>query len=152
MPETSQIQTKWRARATALAPIAVAARNDVAIAFAHRLLTLNDESLARLKGVAGQGILIALGDEELLLWVDGVIYLGRDDAAPSLLLPTTLEPNVPVALFERALLKRLSQSAPIAVLPALPPIVTSVSPARPISRETLTAWLKAEQNQTVSKS
>jgi hypothetical protein len=148
MSEALQVHTKWRARATALAPIAVAARDDVAIAFALRLLALDDESLAKLKGVAGQRLLIALGDEELLLWVNGVTYLGRDDAAPSLLLPTTLEPDVPVALFERALLKRLNQSAPIAVLPALPPIVTSVSPARPISRETLTDWLKSQQNQT----
>jgi hypothetical protein len=149
MPETPKIQTKWRARATALVPVAVAARDGVAIAFARRLLTLDDESLAKLRGIAGQGLLIALGEEELLLWVDGVTYLGRDDAAPSLLLPTTLEPDVPVALFERALLKRLNQSAPIAVLPALPSIITSVSPARPISRETLTVWLKSEQKQTI---
>lgn len=145
MPETSQIQIKWRARATALAPVAVAARDDVAIALARRLLTMDDESLAKLRGVAGQKLLIVLGSEELLVWVDGVFYLGRDEEAPSILLPTTLEPDIPVALFERALLKHLSQAAPIAVLPASLPIVTSVSPARPISRETLTDWLKSEQ-------
>lgn len=87
--------------------------------------------------------MIAIGEEKLLVWVDGVIYLGRDEAAPSLLLPTTLEPDVPPALFERALLKRLHHAAPIAVLPAQQ-IVTSVSSARPISRQTLIAWLKSE--------
>jgi hypothetical protein len=151
MPEAPQIQTRWRARATALAPLAVAACGDVAIALAHRLLALDDESLAKLKGVAGARLLIALGDQELLLWVDGVTYLGRDETAPSLLLPTTLEPDVPPALFERALLKRLNHAAPIAVLP-VPQLVTSVNSARPISRQTLTAWLRTEQNQPVLKS
>lgn len=145
MPEAPQIETRWRARATALAPLAVAACNEVAIAFAHRLLSLDDEALARLKGVAGERLLVALGDEELLVWVDGVTYLGRDEAAPSLLLPTTLEPDVPLALFERALLKRLNHAAPIAVLPA-PPVVTSLSSARPISRHTLTGWLTSQQS------
>jgi hypothetical protein len=149
MPEIPQIRTKWRARATALTPIAVAARDNVAIAFARRLLTLDDQSMAKLKGVAGEGLLIVLGEEESLLWLDGVIYLGRDDAAPSLLLPTTLEPEVPVALFERALLKHLNQPAPVAVLPAPLPVVTSVSPARQISPETLTSWLKSAQKQAV---
>jgi hypothetical protein len=150
MPEAPQIQTRWRARATALAPIAVAACGDAAIALAHRLLGLDDESLAQLKGVAGQRLLIALGEQELLVWVDGVTYLGRDEAAPSLLLPTTLEPDVPPALFEKALLKRLNHAAPIAVLP-VHQMVTSVSSARPISRQTLTAWLQSEQNQMVLK-
>jgi hypothetical protein len=150
MPEAPQIQTHWRARATALAPLAVAACGDVASAFAHRLLALDDESLAKLKGVAGPQLLIVLGDEELLVWVDGVTYLGRDEAAPSLLLPTTLEPDVPPALFERALLKRLNHAAPIAVLP-VPHVVSSVNSARPISRQTLTAWLKSEQNQMILK-
>ena len=144
MPEVSQIQTRWRARAVARAPVAVAAHGEVAIAFARRLLALDDETLAKLQGVAGQGLLIALGKEELLTWVDGVIYLGRDDAAPSLLLPTTLEPDVPIAIFERALVKRLNVGAPIAVLPD-PPLIASVSLARPISRETLTTWLRANE-------
>jgi hypothetical protein len=147
MPEAPQIQTRWRARATALAPLAVAACGAAAVAFAHRLLALDDESLAKLKGVAGARLLIALGEEELLVWVDGVTYLGRDEAAPSLLLPTTLEPDVPPALFERALLKRLNQAAPIAVLPAHQ-MVTSVSSARPISRQTLIAWLNSENRKT----
>jgi hypothetical protein len=144
MPEASQIQIRWRARATALAPIAVAARAEVAIALAHRLLALDDESLAGLKGVAGQRLLVALGNEELLTWVDGVIYLGRDDAAPSLLLPTTLEPDMPITLFERALVKRLNDATPLAVLPD-PPLIASVSLARPISREALATWLKANE-------
>jgi hypothetical protein len=147
MSDALQIQAGWRARAKALAPLAVAACGDVAMALAHRLLALDDESLAKLKGVAGARLLIALGEEELLLWVDGVTYLGRDEAAPSLLLPTTLEPDVPPALFERALLKRLNHAAPIAVLP-VPQLVTSVNSARPISRQTLTAWLNSENRKT----
>jgi hypothetical protein len=147
MSETPQIQTRWRAREWPLAPIAVAAHGEVAIAFAHRLLALEDESLATLKGVAGEGLLILLGDEESLIWVDGVTYLGRDEAAPALLVPTTLEPDVPMALLERALVKRLNEAAPIAVL-LDPPIIASVSLARPISRETLVGWLKLENSKS----
>ncbi len=141
MSEAPQIQIRWRAREQPLAPIAVTAQGEVAIAFAHRLLALDDEVLAKLKGVAGEGLLIVLGNEELLPWVDGVTYLGRDAAAPSLLVPTTLEPDVPMALLERALVKRLNEAAPMAVFND-PPIIASVSLARPISRETLVGWLR----------
>jgi hypothetical protein len=135
---------------TALAPLAVAASGEPAMALAGRLLTLDDASLARLKGVAGERLLIVLGEEELLAWVDGVTYLGRDEAAPSLLLPTALEPDVPAALFERALLKHLQRAAPIAVLPGAQ-LLTSVAAARAISRQTLSDWLNTEQNQMVLK-
>jgi hypothetical protein len=144
MSEALQIQPRWQVREAALAPVAVAGRGRVAIALAHRLLALDDEWLARLAGVSGDGLLIALGDSSSLVWVDGVVYLGRDSLAPSLLIPTTLEPDVPLALLERALMKRLAGASPIAVL-LDPATIASVSLARPISRATLTDWLRTNE-------
>jgi hypothetical protein len=58
-------------------------------------------------------MVLLIGDD--LPWADGVVYLGRDPAAPKLLLPTTLRPDVPLDLFERALLKKF-EDAPLAVI------------------------------------
>ena len=139
--ETS-IEIKWRTRAQPLKPIGVAGRGRVARALAQRLLARDEMALSLLKGSAGADVLIVLGAEELLPWVDGVTYLGRDEAAPSLLLPTTHQPSVPLPLFECALLKR-NLLAPIAVL-LDPPAMASVNAARTISRATLMAWLQSE--------
>jgi hypothetical protein len=42
---------------------------------------------SRWVGVAGDGVVVIVGDA--IPWVDGAIWLGRDPAAPGLLLPTT---------------------------------------------------------------
>ena len=143
MRETPAIRINWTAREAALAPLAVAAQAEVSLLLAKRLLAFDDESLMKLKGVAGEQLLIIFGDEGSLPWVDGVTYLGRDESAPSLLLPTTHQPDVPVALFERALLKRWQGAAPLAVLLS-PPVVAPVSASRAIARAPLTAWLAKE--------
>jgi hypothetical protein len=57
-----------------------------------------------------------LGATDDLPWADGVSYLGVDPEAPSLLLPTTMTPQLPLALFERAVLRRASSGGPFAVL------------------------------------
>jgi hypothetical protein len=134
----------WGPRDEPLAPIAVAARGSAARALAARLARRDDASLGRLTGVAGPSLLIALGEADALPWVDGVVYLGRDPGAPSLLLPTTLAPDAPIALIERAILGRAeSRSAPFAVL-VDPPALVGVGAARPISRERLEAWIEED--------
>jgi hypothetical protein len=104
------------------------------------LLARTDDALLQLKGAAGRDVLILLADEESLPWADGVIYLGRDERAPSLLLPTTREPSLPVQLFERALRRRFKES-PLAVL-IDPAVVIPVSAARPVARESLLRWME----------
>ncbi len=140
MNELSRIKIDWQPRATPLAPLAVAARGSAARALAHRLIACDDEALLQLKGAAGLDTLIILGDEESLPWADGVIYLGRDELAPSLLLPTTRQPSLPVQLFERALRRRFNQS-PLAVL-IDPAMVIPVSAVRPVARESLLRWME----------
>jgi hypothetical protein len=85
--------------------------------------------------------LLILGQADGLPWTDGAIYLGRDSAAPNLLLPTVLTPTVPLGLVERMLVSRFAQAEPpIAVVPQSG-LVASVAGARVISRPVLAAWL-----------
>lgn len=74
----------------------------MAVALARRVLAEDDARLANWEGVAGRGLLVLLGASALLPWVDGAVYLGRDAAAPSLLLPCALAPDVAASLLERA--------------------------------------------------
>ena len=115
---TSLLQINWHAREIPLSPCAVATRDEATHILARRLLLRDDEFLSKFKGVAGEKILIILGEAGVLPWADGALYLGRDSDAPSLLLPTTLAPDVPLALLERALRLRFADSPlPLAVLP-----------------------------------
>ena len=87
-----------------------------------------------------------VGDEATLPWCDGVVYLGRDPAAPSLLFPTTLDPTIPAVLVERAI-ARLALGArvdaPIAVLPVPATLLVPLAAARPLSRARLRDWLES---------
>jgi hypothetical protein len=140
----ARVAVAWGPRDEPLAPLAVAARGRAARALAARLARCDDATLARLTGVAGPSLLIALGDGDVLPWVDGVVYLGRDPRAPSLLLPTALAPDVPVALLERALLGRgEALAAPLALF-VDPPALVGVGAARPIERAALGAWIERE--------
>jgi hypothetical protein len=134
----------WSPRALPLHALAVAGVGPVALALARRALAVDDAALARWSGVAGPGVLVLLGDAESLPWVDGVLYLGRDPAAPSLLLPCTLAPDVAPALLDRALVARAEAGTPLAVLPRSGHLVP-VGTARPVSRETLGAWLAKQE-------
>lgn len=134
----------WRPRSAPLEPVGMAARGEAARALARRLLARSDEDLARLTGVAGQDLILLLGDSALLPWVEGAAYLGRDPRAPSLLLPTNREPTVPLPLVERALIARAGNSKaepPLAVL-LDPPLLASVLEARPLVRRRLSLLLQ----------
>lgn len=134
----------WRPRSTPLEPVGMAARGEAARALARRLLARSDAELAKLTGVAGQDLVVLLGDSALLPWVEGASYLGRDARAPALLLPTNREPTVPLPLVERALIARagrLQAEPPIAVL-LDPPLLASVLEARPLVRRRLNLLLQ----------
>jgi hypothetical protein len=84
---------------------------------------------------------VVLGPESELPWVDGVVYLGREAAAPGLLVPTHLSPDVPIALLEAAVLRSV-QGSPVAVVPDARQLI-DVGAARAIDRATLLAWVEA---------
>ena len=74
-----------------------------------------------------------------------MVYLGRDDAAPTLLLPTALAPTVAAAVVARALAAIAGTAAlawPLALVPA-PLRVVPCGAARAIERARLAAWLEA---------
>ena len=134
----------WLPREPPLEPRAVVAEEEAAHRLAARLLERPDESLGSLQGVSGPGLLILLGPADDLPWVDGASYLGRDDSAPSLLLPTALRPSLPVALLERAVRRQFADAAPpVALLPGTARVV-SVAPARAVDRKSLLAWREAQ--------
>ncbi|HYM00395.1 MAG TPA: hypothetical protein VEZ90_15685 [Blastocatellia bacterium] len=153
------MRIRWDARETPLVPCGAWASGQAARRLAHRLLAFDDQHLGKLSGLARtpmnisednvsedslserHALLIVIGEEQALPWVDGVRYLGRDELAPSLLLPTNLKPSVPLPVFERALLDRASRSRadlPLLVIPE-PPSICWAGRARPIVRETLIA-------------
>lgn len=132
----------WRPRFTPLVSVGVAARGAAATSLAHRLLR-DPDSLSHYKGVSAPGLLIILGEEKQLPWVDGVVYLGHDSQAPSLLFPTNLEPSVPAALLQRTLAVVHDQSGPCALL-LDPPSIVPLSEARTIARASLIKWLEAD--------
>jgi hypothetical protein len=131
----------WQPRPVPLTPVAVVAEGDAARALARRLLAFEPDSLAQWQGAFYRDNLILLGEETTLPWVDGARYLGRDPEAPSLLLPTNLQPSVPVSLLERALRQQAKGiPPPLIVLPHHKAIL-SVSAARAIARDTLLRWM-----------
>jgi hypothetical protein len=132
-------------RASPLVPLAAAARGTAAAALARHLAARDDAALARLSGVSGPGLLLVIGAAVDLPWITGIVYLGKDPGAPSLLLPSALEPDVPASLFERAVLLRTpGADVPIAVLLA-PPALAGAGSARPIRRAALLAFLASEE-------
>ena len=142
MNDLSPIPVTWKPREKPLVATAVVARGAVALNLARWLLDLDKESLGGLKGVAGAEILVLIGEEESLPWVDGVTYIGRDPIAPSLLVPTTLEPSVPLALLERALSARCRDLMPLAVLADVP-LVVPIGSARPVVVGSVRQWLES---------
>ena len=141
MTSADRIRIDWLPRVTPLTARGVAGSGAVARALAHRLTAFDDAALGALVAVASAELLIVLGDASTLPWVDGVSYLGRDDAAPGLLLPTTVAPSVPPAVLEAAVRAMIARP-PVAVL-AAPARLVACGLARAVDRARLTAWLEA---------
>ncbi len=141
-----QTRIRWSQRETALTPVGVAAVGDRARALARRML--RDDSAAMIEGLRAAGTsdaLVILGEASHLPWVDGVIYLGKDPRARSLLIPTNVIPSVPIDAVERALAGRFADvQPPIVVLPALGRIFSAAA-ALPLGRAHLARWLEIAQ-------
>jgi hypothetical protein len=139
---SDRIRVGWTPRDAPLVARAVAASGAAARALADRLAALDDAALGALAAVAGDDLLVVLGAAAALPWVDGVVYLGRDEAAPELLLPTALVPSVPPGVLAAAIRAAVPRPAPIAVL-AAPARLVPCGVARAIDRGRLAAWREA---------
>lgn len=128
-------------RAKPLAPSAALGVGAAASALVERLLALQPERLARLRGVASSDAVLVLGSSEDLPWCDGIAYLGHDPDSPELLVPCAVAPSVPAPLLVRALQLRLATTlqTPFAVW-FEPPLVLSVADARTVHAAQLQQW------------
>jgi hypothetical protein len=135
------IDVAWQSRDEPLEPSAVLVHGSASRRLAEHLLEADDERFVGLRGVSATGLIVLLGEASALPWIEGVEYLGRDARAPSLLVPTTRMPSVPLPLFERAVLSRTGRAAPIAVTREF---VASVAAARPLARSQLARWIERE--------
>lgn len=131
------LSLSWALREPPLAPCAVLAIGDAALALAERLLA---EPVAARQALAspagGPPRLFVVGDA--LPWVDGVQWLGVDPDAKGLYLPTTQLPSPPPALLADAV--RRTTGLPAVVVPGQ--IVAAVRLA-PLERHRLAAWRSA---------
>ena len=93
--------------------------------------------------MSAPGLLVILGEEERLPWVNGIIYLGHDPQSPSLFFPTTVEPSVPAALLERSVATVHGQRGPCALL-LDPPAIVPLAEARTLARDSLLKWLESD--------
>jgi hypothetical protein len=137
------VVVRWVQRGEPLPACACIARGAAARALANVLLAWDAARLGRMIACAGEGLLVVLGEEADLPWLEGITYLGRDREAPHLLLPTSRRPDVPVDLFVRALAARVPEAARAgAILPVDDELFWApVSAAGPVERDSLEAWM-----------
>lgn len=122
---------------TASAALGVAA---AASALVERLLELDPERLARLRGVASADTVLVLGNRDDLPWCEGIAYLGHDPDAPELLVPCAVTPDVPAPLLLRALQQRFAKLRPPCAVWLEPPLVLSVADAQTLDPGRLQSW------------
>lgn len=99
-------QMQWAERELALEPAGAVAQGSI-ISQVLQLLRLRDEEqLGKLSVVSGSGILVILGRTEQLPWTDGLRYCAPAPEAPSLWLPTWLQPELALDLMQSACSRR----------------------------------------------
>jgi len=138
--KSNSFKVNWHIREEPRVPTAVVASGEAARELARKLLASDNTKWANWKGVATSDAIVLLGEAESLPWVDGVAYLGSDERAPHLLLPTNREPNVPVDLLQQALIEQSPFPPPLALIETRN-MVVSLSQARELSRDVLKSWL-----------
>jgi len=137
---TLAIAPRFAPRTVPLTPVAVAVPTALCGVLVERWRR-DPSVLQALRAVATPSALLLFGDADTLPWVDGVVYLGRDPDAPRLLVPTAVAPDVPMALFEKALFARHPEARPPAALLWNPPrLVDALSPA-PFDLASVTSWV-----------
>lgn len=109
-------EIKWQNRLDSLQPLALIAFDKAAIRLKEKLLSFDDEKLSSFQGVFAQNLLFIIGDSKILPWINGGIYLGKDQNAPTIFLPTNLRPTIPIDLFEKVLLGKFAKQRPFAVV------------------------------------
>ena len=129
----------WQARATALAPAGMVVPAALATTLLARLRT--GKPLPALSAVATRDLLVLLGANDALPWVDGARYCAPHPQAPNLWMPTHLEPALPVDLVQTNLLARAGSSA--VLLWHAPELLLPLAAAQALT-PSLLGWLAGE--------
>jgi hypothetical protein len=102
---------EWQRRPEALAAAGMVTTG----AATQRLLALlklaGEDALTRLSIVATRDLLVLLGANDDLPWVDGARYCAPDPLVQALWLPTTMKPALPVDLLRRSAIARVGERA-----------------------------------------
>ena len=110
--KSNSFKIQWHPRGEPRVPAAVAASGTVAKDLARKLLA-SDQTMS---------------------------YLGSDERAPHLFLPTNRDPNVPLDLLQQALIEQCPFQPPLAFVETRNTVI-SLSQARELSRDVLRSWL-----------
>lgn len=107
---TPGLNWDWRPRSEPLSAQAAVAWGEVARQLHARLQGLPAQQAARLQLTANAQVLLVLGAEADLPWVEGIQYAAPDPVAPQLWLPTHWQPEVSAELLAQALRSRSTAS------------------------------------------
>ncbi|MBX9667756.1 MAG: hypothetical protein K2X93_09070 [Candidatus Obscuribacterales bacterium] len=142
MTISQTVDLSWGFRDLPLIPQAVVAvGSGLSRALVKKLLKREQNELRKLQCVAGKELLLVLGDESNLPWLDGVVYLGQERNS-SVYIPTVLQPSQSIALLERALLAaNAGLKPPLVVLPSVSIVLSLSKPFIP-DQETLKSCLE----------
>jgi hypothetical protein len=101
---------EWRPRVVPLTPCGAFAQATAVPALAQAMRALPTLQQARLTVVEHAAALLVLGAADDLPWSEGVRYVGCEDTAAQLLLPTLMQPNWPLDVLARACARRAAGS------------------------------------------
>lgn len=100
----------WQTRPTALTPAGLVAPATLAPALLSLLRLSEARQLSALSVVATRDLIVLLGDNDALPWLDGARYCAPDPDARNLWTPTHLAPALPVDLVQTNLIERAGSS------------------------------------------
>jgi hypothetical protein len=100
----------WQVRSSALTPAGMVVAGGLLPTLLAQLRQCNDVQLQALSVVATRDLLVLLGANEVLPWIDGARYCAASPQAPNLWQPTHLEPQWPVDLLQSNLIGRAGSS------------------------------------------
>ncbi|MED5597951.1 bpX5 domain-containing protein [Janthinobacterium sp. P210006] len=131
----------WQARATPLAPAGMVAPAALVPALLARLHACTASQLLALSVLATRDLIVLLGANDALPWIDGARYCAPDPHAPNLWTPTHLEPALPADLVQTNLVERAG-SSPVLLWPA-PELLLPLAAAQALT-PSLLDWLAGE--------
>lgn len=100
----------WQTRPVALTPAGLVASGSLVSALLSLLRQCEAKQLSALSVVATRDLVVLLGANETLPWIDGARYCAPDPDARNLWTPTHLVPALPADLVQANLIERAGSS------------------------------------------